>query len=94
MKRLGSQTKRTGDNLKVMATFRDRMRRQGHVRVVCESVEPGALVDTTVIEGDAADVSDTLAALAEIAWENGWRPRGLDVVLGHMVKVFKLPKPE
>jgi hypothetical protein len=91
MKLIDTKTSRTGDRLSVTATFRDRMRRPARVRVVYEPVPDGALPEP-VIEGDAAEVSNTLGVLAEIAWANGWRPAGLGVMIDHMIKNFKLPR--
>jgi len=48
-------------------------------------------MDTTLITGDVKDVTGTLNAIAEIAWAQGWRPRGLAATLARQVEAFKIP---
>ncbi len=44
--------------------------------------------------GDVKDVKGTLDGIAEIAWAQGWRPRGLAATLARQVETFKIPPAE
>ena len=61
---------------KIVATWVDRMRRPGGVAILMSKVRP-VLEHTLLIEGDVAEVNDTLNNIADIAWARGWRPAGL-----------------
>ena len=80
------------DRMVIDAEWTDRMRRQSHVTVAIHtspdpsSLPQGPLMDTTLGEG-----MDVLYSLAEMAWETGWRPRGLAGTMAAMVVNFSIP---
>lgn len=83
-------TKLPNNRASVAASWTTQMREPGHVRITTEKATertPGLLY-----EGDEGEVFKTFSGLAEIAWEMGWRPKGLAQVLGMVVAEFKLPK--
>jgi hypothetical protein len=92
MKKIQSNVQRTGDHVRVTAAWQTRMRTPATVEI--QTGKQQLASEGLLIEGEAADVRDTLAGLAELAWDMGWRPLGLDHVLGHVVRAYELPKPE
>ena len=75
----------------VTAVFNNQMRQPQQVRITRTPLESLATVEP-LFEGEAAEVYHLFEGLAEIAWEMGWRPKGLANLLGHVVTEFKLPK--
>jgi hypothetical protein len=92
MKLIEHEVERTGEKVRLKASFRDRFRQPATVSVRAERAESPTM--RVVHEGDAKEVFDTMAAFAEIAWGMGWRPAGLGPTLAAVVDRFKLPKPE
>lgn len=92
MKRVKSEIERKGDQTKVKALFRTKWKKPGHVEIVLKAQDDPSL--GTVIEGDSKEINDVLGALAEIAWDNGWRPPGLVPMMAHLISNFKMVKPE
>jgi hypothetical protein len=90
MKKLSHEISRKGDAVKVEANWRTRMRTPAKVAVVADNQSTSK--DSTLAEGEAADVFDTLSGIAELAWDMGWRPRGLDLVVSGVVKSYKIPE--
>ena len=92
MKKIKHNIQRVGDNQTVVAAWRTRMRTPATVKIDSGKAPDGvAYHEDTLIHGDAAEVFDTLSGIAEIAWEMGWRPRGLDAVVSGVVKSYKIP---
>lgn len=89
MKKVSHRVERTGDSVAVMANWRSRMRTPTKVEIHNDNLTNPA--ETTLVEGGAAEVFDTLSGIAEIAWEMGWRPHGLEQVVAAVVKSYKIP---
>lgn len=96
MKRISHEVEKHGvDNIKVKALFRDRFKRPVNLKIeTFRGPEGSPPTEKEVFQGDPMEVNGILAGFAEIAWENGWRPRGLDIVVGMVVKQYKLPPEE
>ena len=90
MKKLSHDVERVGSSTKVQAQWRTRMRTPGAVEITKD--QPSTMKTTTLIEGDSAEVFDTLSGIAEIAWSMGWRPAGLETVVSAVVKSYKIPE--
>jgi hypothetical protein len=90
MKMHSGTLERSGDRLKLKGSFTDNLRRPANVKI---TVERGSHVspDDVVMEGEVRDVSGTLYALAELAWKDGWRPRGLIGTVARVVETYKEP---
>lgn len=79
------------DKTRVVAGWRDRMRRPANVEM---KLTVGSLAregEVVLVEGDSLEVTEVFFALADMAWEMGWRPRGLVGSLANYVQGFKLP---
>ena len=81
------------DVLTIQSKFTDHMRRPRSVKLVLQPVEAGSM-DNVLISGDIKDVKGTIDGIAEIAWAQGWRPRGLAGILARQVETFKIPPAE
>lgn len=93
MKKQQHELAKSGENLAVRGLWRDRFKREAHVKIVEEPLPVGSAPAVgTIIEGERDQVQNTMFGLAEIAWDMGWRPKGLDLVLARVVKIYELPK--
>ena len=90
MKLSSHKVERNGDKLTVRASLKTHMRQPCNVTITMKSGE-NYVEDEPVMTGDVRDVSGTLNALAEIAWEQGWRPRGLMGTVARIVETYKEP---
>ncbi len=88
MKILKHALERRGDHVKLSLQARDTMRRPVTVRI---TIDPGEDIGGAVVEGDVRQINGLLNGLAEAAWANGWRPRGLAGMLAHVIGTFKIP---
>lgn len=80
---------RVGDQRTVSAMWHNGFKKPVAVKVSIEKTEnPGASV---LIQGDAKEVDTTLAGLATIAWNLGWRPRGLMSNIAAIIDKVKEP---
>jgi len=75
----------------VVAQWRDQMRRPANVMTKVVTGELASDSAVTLVEGSAEEVAGIMFAQAEIAWDMGWRPRGLIASLAGYVQGFKLP---
>jgi hypothetical protein len=75
--------------LKIEADWTDKMRRPAAVEVVIH--KGNDIPSKDLIDADAKEGTDTMYALADLAWELGWRPRGLTGTLAGLVANYKLP---
>lgn len=78
-----------GDRMKIFARWTTPMRQPGQVLI-----QIGASPDTgpvLMIDGETADVFHTFEGLGEIAWEMGWRPKGLSNAVASVVAGYKVP---
>lgn len=78
---------RKGTKLSVLGTVFDKFKKPANLKITLEPVEDAQSSEECVImTGDAGTVGKTLAALAEAAWANGWRPMGLEAALATTIK--------
>ena len=95
MKRIEHEVERTADRVTIKATWADKMRNRRNVTVTIGSTEDQrASIVPAMITGDVRDVSGVINGIAQIAWDQGWRPRGLGATLAAVVERFKEPKIE
>ena len=80
-----------GGNLRVTATHRDQMRRPVNVEIQLDLGENAIDSEVTLVEGEAAEVASMFFGFADIAWDMGWRPRGMLAALPQFVQGYKLP---
>lgn len=88
MKLTGQNVVRNGEHVVVTATFQNKWRKPSSVKVVVDDSVP----DTTVIQGDVKETIEVLHCLAEIAWNQGWRPAGLVGHIAAVVEKHQIPK--
>ena len=81
---------RQGDTVTVRGLQTNRFKRPEAIQI---STTEQAFADTSspILEGDVVDVQNTLGNIAEIAWDMGWRPWGLNVIMGQVVQNYKIP---
>lgn len=89
MKLRKSHTTREGPRTKVYATFTNRFRVPASLEIkwnteAYEATKP-------ILDDDTVEVAGLLNGLAEIAWANGWRPRGLAGTLVRVVETYREP---
>ncbi len=92
MKRIEHEVERTGDKVTIKALWRDKFKHPASVTITTEKHETP--MSRLLITGDVVDVRNTLHGLAQIAWDQGWRPLGLGPVLARIVETYKEPKIE
>lgn len=85
--------KRKGDKVSLTAQWLDGLKRPAAVTL---SIQKGELAplpnqDSLIIEGSVGDVDGVLTAIADIAWERGWRPRGLIGLIASQIEKYKIP---
>ena len=87
-----NKERRGGDKTVIKASWTDQMRRP---KVVTLSVAEddtgngGVLLDMTNWQA-----THVLHGLAQIAWNMGWRPVGLDANISHLISNYKAPKQD
>jgi len=70
---------RKGTKLTLLGTALDKFRKPAKLTISFDSIEdPVGPEEHQIVTGDATTVGKVLAALAESAWANGWRPVGLE----------------
>ena len=81
---------RQGDKVTIAGIQMNRFKRPEAIRI---SRFEQAIPDPSqvMIEGDVVEVQNTMFNLAEIAWGMGWRPWGLNVIMGQVVQTYKIP---
>jgi len=82
------------DTIRIKARWTDKMRRPAHVSVTFGPLETPNSSEQNVIEGDIKEVMNSMYALAEVAWDLGWRPRGFPGALAAFAQQYKLPPSE
>ena len=97
MKLLGHRIeKRPGDTVAIHMNLRDRMRRPVGVEITCKNdTAPFGTLTAPVVDGmDSHEAFGLLSAFAEVAWDMGWRPRGLEAAMAGRVRGYKIPPLE
>jgi hypothetical protein len=80
------------NRLHIEAQWTDKMRRPAQVQIrLFKSDNASTLPSEVLIDDDVKEGTDVVFALAEIAWELGWRPRGLAGTVAGMIANFKIP---
>jgi len=87
MKLLAQNVERKGDTVRVSGTFANKWRKPATVTI---SVDDNT--NDVIMEGDVKETMETLHCIAEIAWNNGWRPAGLGHYLTACIQKFTIPK--
>ena len=90
MKLIKKSVERVGDKLTVHARFKSHMRTPVDVKLTLSSGDTFS-GDDVLITGDVRDVSGVLNAIAEIAWSQGWRPRGIIGSVARHVETYIEP---
>ncbi len=88
MKLLAHSKERRQDVLTIKCRLRDHFRRPAGLKLSIVAEEQAEL-DDVLMSGDIRDVVGSINAVAEIAWANGWRPRGLMATVAAMIANFK-----
>jgi len=81
-----------GDKVKYVGQWRDQMRRPARVTI---SIDKGVDTDgapEVYLEGSSYDTANILHAIANIAWNEGWRPGGLTESINSLIGQHKLPE--
>jgi hypothetical protein len=89
-----SVKKLPGGKVKLEARWQEKMRRPASVNVTFGPLENPDFSPQPLMTGDAKEVSEILHALAEMAWANGWRPRGFSGSLAAFAQNYRLPPAE
>ncbi len=84
---------RNGDKLTLTARWLDGLKRPAAVQINILKGDhaPLANTDAVIVQGDVGDVDGILIALADIAWQRGWRPRGLIGLIASQIEKYKIP---
>ena len=77
--------------MRIKAEHRDQMRTPIEVSIKLVTGELAQTGGVTLVEGDGVEVTSMMFGFADIAWEMGWRPRGLLASLPQYVQGYKLP---
>lgn len=95
MKRIEHEVERTADRVTIKAVWADKMRNRRNVTVsISAAQDQRTSIVPAMLTGDVRDVSGVLNGIAQIAWDQGWRPAGLGATLAAVVERFKEPKAE
>jgi len=70
------------------------MRRPAQVSVTWGHLEHPSKEPQLLADGDVKETTDILFAIAEMAWEMGWRPRGLMGTVAGFIQQYKIPPQE
>ena len=84
---------RQGDRMTVSAVWANRFKRPQHIDITRRDHDNNP-APSPILQGDVKDVQGILNGLAEIAWENGWRPANLAGRITHAVLTHKIPKED
>lgn len=84
--------RRGNDSVRLSATWTDHMRRPAEVKITYGPLQFPTAEPQLLVEGDTKQTTDVLFAVAEMAWEMGWRPRGMAGFLAQIVNSYKIPK--
>ncbi len=86
-----TKDKIAGQKVRINAQWRDQMKRPANVSIQITKGELAHDGASTLVEGENEDAMRVLYACADIAWDNGWRPRGLLGAIPAFIQGFKLP---
>ena len=86
-------TKKSG-NVKFIGLWTDQMRRIASVKVTLDKGPDKPAEPQVWLEGTEYDTHHFLEACAEVAWNNGWRPKGLLNSVAGLFQQFKIVKDQ
>lgn len=90
MKMVKSEISKKGNKAVFKAAFRDHMRRPRALKIIVEDAidfNPAIVCETE----DPKHLHTLLASFAELAWQQGWRPRSLSLAVKQVVDNYKEP---
>ena len=93
MKLLMHEVEQKGSKTVLKTQWRDKSRRATNV-VMAKKPADGFSPSTSIEFEDKAHLFGLMSGFAEIAWQRGWRPRGLVATLAHVATNYKEPKAE
>ncbi len=76
-------------NVKFTGIWTDQMRRAATVKVVLDKGPDKPVEPQVWLEGNEYDTHHFLETCAELAWERGWRPKGLLNAVAGLIQQFK-----
>lgn len=85
-------TNKGGGKLEVKARWLDNLRRPARVQLDFGPLETASDEPQLLMTGDSKHVGEVLHAIAEMAWEGGWRPPGFPGSLAAFAINYKLPR--
>lgn len=88
MKLTEQAVERKGDNVTVRGQFTDKWKKPARVRVAIDDAQGSDVI----MDGPIKDTMETLNCLAQIAWNNGWRPEGFVQAIMAVTTNHKIPK--
>lgn len=88
MKLIEQAVERKGDKTTIKGRFTDKWRKEARVRIDLDD----SLSSDTIMTGDTKEVVETLNCLAQVAWNNGWRPEGFVQAIMAVTTNHKIPK--
>jgi|14BtaG_2_1085337.scaffolds.fasta_scaffold23071_4 hypothetical protein len=95
MRLLTHKAERRGNGeMKMSGLWSDHMRRPAQVSISWGPLEHSTDELQDLIEGDVKQCTDILFSIADMAWSQGWRPRGLPGALASFCQVYQIPPEE
>lgn len=85
------KAERRGDRLSLSGSWIDEMKRPASVSFDIKRGAAASEGEEVIVDAAVADVDSVLSELAEVAWERGWRPRGLMGTVASFIQKYKLP---
>lgn len=85
-----SERRKKGSRVAIHTKWTDQMRRPTMVEIRYDKNNHNE-DEVPMIQGEPGDVSYILNGIAEIAWENGWRPRGLSGTVAAVIQNYREP---
>ena len=90
VRRVVATLSRRGDNAQLRGHFISKFKRPTTLKIeVGEELEPG--LPATIMDGSTEDIGHVLNGLAQVAWDNGWRPNGLGPAITAFMSSWKPP---
>lgn len=89
-RRVVARIERRGDKAKLVGHFISTFKRPQELKITLgNDIDLTGPSSGSIMEGSTGDVGNVLNGLAQVAWDNGWRPAGLGAYLGAAVAAFK-----
>lgn len=94
MKRVSHEFSRKTGRMTVLAAFRNVFRQPTRVSIQVAKLDSTDVAKQPLMDGDVKEVYGALSGIAEIAWDMGWRPAGLDAAVARTFQTHKIMSPE